>query len=111
MVIRSARQCRRNRATTAKIPAVAAMATAVTSRRPDRTTERSAPASIVKSRAGVATLNASRVSTVRPSCPRYPRRPMTYPTAITVAITVNPVRTPCMSSQLVDRGRAAQRAW
>ncbi len=63
--------------TATKTPAIAAVLSAVTSRRAEKTTDRSARASVVNSRAGDATWNASLVSTSLPCAPRFPRRPMT----------------------------------
>lgn len=69
IVVRPVPQPRRT-PTVMKIPAAAAVESAVTSRLGDRITARSALASMVNRRAGEATWNASLLRTSRPLAPR-----------------------------------------
>ncbi len=65
MVVRPTPQ-RRSTPTATKTPDTAAVLSAVTSSRAEKRTERSARARVVNSRAGPATVKASRVSTSAP---------------------------------------------
>src|SRR5690606_8344984 len=82
-----------SRSTSTNTPALTTAEAAATASGARTSAPTSARARTVNSRAGLATKNPTRLSTVLASGPPTPRRAATYPTATTRAMIANPVRT------------------